>query len=281
MKIVKFCKDEHNLAKGCNTLQLGTFQYYRDLDPSFSIADEKEGYIHYLGPKDKITIGAEELNSITGGVMTVSDATKSHQKVPFKNPGAAQIEMTGHSFEFREDGTMVATLDGKLEVKLHYPNCYIFCASILDDDQKPDPKKISKDYDSCYEISQKGLNTFIQTITRSLTEQLSLSDVKIEGALAESPLLGFRQQFQIICRHRPVTYVPEKEIRLNTPEDFTRNRFYEIYVDSMFKKHESYSNDREYRFIFFLHHPVFDFLSVHKEPKILKMKPISDQIQTL
>ena len=75
MKIVKFCKKEHNISKGCNTLQLGTFKYYRDMDPSFSIADEKEGFIHYRGPETPIQIGANEFNAICGGGMNIADAT--------------------------------------------------------------------------------------------------------------------------------------------------------------------------------------------------------------
>ena len=44
MKLIKFCKEEHNLTKGCLTIQLGTLEYYRKLDPEFNkIADELEG----------------------------------------------------------------------------------------------------------------------------------------------------------------------------------------------------------------------------------------------
>ena len=45
MILVKYCEEEFNIEKGCNTLQLGTFQYYREKDPSFSIADPEEGYV--------------------------------------------------------------------------------------------------------------------------------------------------------------------------------------------------------------------------------------------
>lgn len=62
-RIIKYCESQYNVANTSNTLQLGTFDYYREKDPSFSIADAKEGYIHYLGPENPITIDATQLNS--------------------------------------------------------------------------------------------------------------------------------------------------------------------------------------------------------------------------
>lgn len=43
--IFKYCEEKFNITKGCNTLQLGTLEYYRDLDPSFSITDSNEGIL--------------------------------------------------------------------------------------------------------------------------------------------------------------------------------------------------------------------------------------------
>lgn len=48
---VKFCKEEHNIIKGCQTLHLGTLEYYRNLDPKFSIADSNEGVASTFGDK--------------------------------------------------------------------------------------------------------------------------------------------------------------------------------------------------------------------------------------
>jgi len=42
--LVKFCKPKHNIMKECHTIQFGTLEHYRDLDPAFApIADENEG----------------------------------------------------------------------------------------------------------------------------------------------------------------------------------------------------------------------------------------------
>lgn len=41
-RLVKYCRKEHNPALGATTLQLGTFEYYRSMDPCFAIADPGE-----------------------------------------------------------------------------------------------------------------------------------------------------------------------------------------------------------------------------------------------
>ena len=83
---------------------------------------------------------------------------------------------------------------------------------------------------------------------------------------------------QIEWIHGEVQYVPETQIRLNSPEDFDSNRFYEIYVASMFKKNSSKAKNKEYRFIFFVQHATYGSLSVQKEPKQLDMKPIAQHL---
>ncbi len=273
MKIIKYCKSEHNIASMCNSLQLGTFDYYREMDPTFSIADSKEGFIQYLGPESPITINAEQLNSVTGGVMQINDETTAG-KPQHKNPGGTHIEMSGHEIIF-DNGVMRAKLDGKLDIKLFYPNAYLFCTSLLGDRTTPDPSAVSEEYDSYYEIKTKSINDFIQHVRSTLMAQLTLDDLMLEKAMSSFPLTGLRQQFQIMCIHRPVEYVPEKEIRLSEPDDFTENHFYEIYRDSIFKKHESYATDKEYRFAFFIAHPTLGFISVKSQPKLVDLKPVS------
>lgn len=270
-RLIKFCKEEYNVANGCDTLQLGTFQFYRELDPSFSIADGEEGFIQYHGPEEQITINAEQLNSITGGAMHITDASTAGQP-SFQNPGGTHISLSGHTIIF-EDGVMRAHLDGEIDIKVFYPNAYMFCMSILEDDDVPDPSSISNEYDSYYEIDPKTIGKFIEGVGTALSSQLALGDIKIDGFM-EQPLANMRQPFAIQNTQGPVQYVPETEIRLNRPEDFTENRFYDIYQESMFKKNQSYLGDKEFRIVFFIRHPQYGFVSANPAPKILNMKPI-------
>src|SRR5688500_1425464 len=42
-RLIKFCKSEHNLVRGCTTIRLGTTSYFRDLEASNELADDTEG----------------------------------------------------------------------------------------------------------------------------------------------------------------------------------------------------------------------------------------------
>lgn len=44
LRLVKFCPCEFNIANGCNTLKIGTLQYYREMETTEEIADMMEGF---------------------------------------------------------------------------------------------------------------------------------------------------------------------------------------------------------------------------------------------
>ena len=50
MKLIKYCKKEHNLLDGCNTIQLGTLDYYRNnfKGEQDLINDRNEGVANFL-----------------------------------------------------------------------------------------------------------------------------------------------------------------------------------------------------------------------------------------
>lgn len=43
----KYCRKEHNIKEGCQKIHIGTLEYYKELDPDFSIADKNEGSYEY------------------------------------------------------------------------------------------------------------------------------------------------------------------------------------------------------------------------------------------
>ncbi len=114
--LIKYCKSEHNIRDNCNTIQLGTFDYYREMNPDFSIADPKEGFIHYKVPED-INITAEQYNAIHGGSVAIIGAGIMEQQ----HPGHSEIEMQGGGFYFDGKQTKV-TLGAGSEVKLEKNN---------------------------------------------------------------------------------------------------------------------------------------------------------------
>lgn len=279
MKLVKYCATEHNIALGCNTLQLGTFDYYRELDPTFSIADASEGYIHYLGPEKEIVVGANDLNGVMGGVVQIADRTTIGRPPAPKNPGATHVSMSGGTYEFGSDGVLRAKIGPTFEVKVHYPNCYMFCVSILGDNDVPNPSSVSEEYDSAYLIEESNFGGFVQLVAQTLIQQLTVEDLQPDGEFAKATVTELSAPFQVMTTHKEVTYLEQKEIRLQSATDFELNKYYEIYFESMFWKHHEFSSNKEYRIVFCLRHPTLGFLPVRKQPKILQLKPISAHLE--
>jgi hypothetical protein len=106
-------------------------------------------------------------------------------------------------------------------------------------------------------------------------QQLQLRDLVADGSLADAKFAELSSGLQVLAFHRPVDYVDAKPLRLSSPADFQRNRYYDIYFDSMFKKDRKFESDREYRLVFCLYHPTLGFISVRKTPKILQLSPIA------
>lgn len=114
-KIVKYCKKKFNIVYNCPTIQLGTLQYYRELDPNFSIADANEG-IGRIGVQDY-------------------DPNKSSDEVKNLLGKYAPIHM--HT----------------CAIQTTFENCLIYCASIDEGKNYFDKaKSFNAEYDSYYFI---------------------------------------------------------------------------------------------------------------------------------
>lgn len=277
MEIVKYCKKQHNIKEGCPTLHLGTFDYYRNLDPNFSIADAEEGFINYFcKPTPDLVIDSKLYNNITGGAVQLIDKDSPS---PAKALGAVQLNMKGGEFIGQEDGSTLIK-PGEIESKVNYPNSYIFCCSIVENIEEIDPSKISKDYDSFYKIPEKNINEFGTKMCQLITQNLAIGDIKYEDEkLTKSHILTLGQTPIVKFMHGPVQYVEDKTITLSKPQDFEEHSWTKIYFESMFKKDKKYETDKEYRFVFIIEHPVHRILPVIEKPKIITLNPLSELLK--
>jgi len=279
MRLIKYCELEFNIAIVCKTLQLGTFDYYRELDPEFSIADATEGFILYRGPTSPITVGANALNSISGGAVRVNDATNFKSPPPPSVPGAVEFKVANSEWVFTEEG-LKAKVGPDLEVRLRYPNSYMFCVSQIEDHETPEPTSVSASYDSHYFISKNAdVGEFVGFVTKALCDQLTLDDLDLSGK-ENIPYSQLSLPVEAVVLHNTVEYVVDKTIRLTCEADFTLNRYTEIYFSSMFRKPDCYIKNAEYRFVILLKHPTLGILSVKKQPKLLQLMPISSTVST-
>ena len=144
---IKFCESKYNLAKDCQTIALGTLQYYADDSPDFLRHDYNEGCFEVKNEGAPIQIDGQSLNSLTAGSVVALNGAYFGQGSNF----------TG---EFQ------------------FPNCYMFCFS---QDLSPSiemAKKIDPAYDDWYLIHD--LEKFINHTAELLLKQLKLSDLEID-----------------------------------------------------------------------------------------------------
>ena len=209
MFLHKHCKENHNIAKGCKTIRLGSLQEYREMDAKFDIADQWEGISKAGTNGDHITFSGEDLSKpeMSGPIITVGpNATK---------------------------GTF--TINGSMTVNI--PNVHIFCVSYNDVNNS------FSEYNSKYTIPDP--EKFAAELLRLYIQQLKISDLEISDALISE--IG-QMQFQCLHRpvrylKKPFDITPENKMEImkiiNNPNP----------VESYFTKADEKSDDQEYRFV--------------------------------
>jgi hypothetical protein len=137
-KIIKFCKDEHNICKSGTTVQLGTLQYYQtNIDPN--IKDSYEGKLKDVICYDELRVHSTELLNELGTSARFSGGGK----VIFKN----------------------------MVINTEIKNALIFCVSEFDESEVITAdlgKQISSEYNSFYEI--KDIQGFLSQVGKLLLE---------------------------------------------------------------------------------------------------------------
>ena len=138
-KIYKYCKAEHNVATGCRTIQLGTLDYYANLDPKSPSADRSEGNREKRG---------------SAGVYS----------------GEHISPLTPQSAKLKAGSGNNITVTDSIDIRAKETNGYIFSSSI-------DPANSASfpDYNSCFSIDDPELAAL--AIADLLSLQLSVGDL--------------------------------------------------------------------------------------------------------
>ena len=130
---VKFCRPEHNILNGCQTIRFGTLEYYRQLDPSSVLADSMEG-------RETTDIRIADSQNASPEVKEMFPLLKN-RNVTIQNSKAG----------------------------IQSPNCWVWCCSIIQKDFPNDSlkefgKKLNKNYTSFYAIpTQHNLKSALCT----------------------------------------------------------------------------------------------------------------------
>ena len=236
--LVKFCKPEHNILNNCHEIRFGTFQYYRELDHSFSIADQDEG-------KEYTDIISADPNNIS---------SESAEIIPPAWRGAT-IRYS--------------------RVTTTFPNCYIWCCSISDKPVTPTMgTQFDKEYTSYYEITDAfRFNEHLMGLLMNFLTSSNFADLSkniLQG-------LSVREMGEIGVQafHSPVFYVPEKKSEINRGLLRTYEEKIPKGLRPLFTKLDKYKQENEYRFVFIFRHNRHGTLAVRKDPIQIPILPIA------
>ena len=270
----KYCEEQHNIITGCNTLQLGTFEYYRELDPAFTIADYEEGFLRIdteLGDNFEVTFN--QWNSIFGEAMHIDSSGNVKMGTPRNLPGSCKFNAKDGVFEFDVDRGALK-FSSNIDFRLYYPNSYIFCLSLDDPPDLRDPSTIYHKYDSSYSITANKLQKFASFVSILLIQNIKLSHFNDLEKFLDVPASIFQGQIACNVGIFPVDYVDEKRILVSSTDQLKKSSLIDLYLSSLYRKDKSYKDDNEVRIIFSLVHQHLGHLSVKKDPILLPLKEI-------
>jgi len=241
IRLVKYCKPEHNLLHGCRTIRLGTFEYYRELDPNLKIADDMEGRDSVLVKSMKTETASLQARAEIGGIFP--DRPYTHI----------------NNFNIRHT----------------FPNCFLFCCSILSKrNRTKHAQRFDEQYTSHYMIN--NVVEFVQQLILILNFNIKIDHFSDPVRKQLKELSINEWGINVGCYYNQVRYVPEKHSQI---EDGKMQSYIEEIpagLRSIFVKPDKFVEDQEFRIVFLIQHPRLKVLSVSKEPVDLPILPVGE-----
>jgi hypothetical protein len=236
IEYIKYCKKEHNIPLGCNTIQLGTLKYYREMDPRFSIADINE--------QTETTI----INSFDS---SIADQKTMNQ--------FSSIKVDNKSRIIAENSVQV----------IEFQNSYIFSMSINNKENIiyfDQARKIDINYDSYYKIRKIPL--FVNRLENIIIQNLQnnwFDETKFGRKIEEIDLINIK----LMSIFKPVTYVDSKTVEI-VDSKIINSPYHNRIIDRIvFTKEKVHIDDNELRILFLFVLSNKDIIPVKKEPIIL------------
>lgn len=251
-RLIKYCSSKNNVAIGAASIQLGTLEYYRTMDPNFAIADADEG-THTVTFREGVEIHVtnDVSERLFGGAIGGDDLTMT------ANPGAK----------------FVVTVN----------NVYIFCVSLTPPDESPSLDQAAlfdPTYDSFWEITDR--TSFRDTIGNALANTLTLDCLSDRSKMAVESLPIANLSLQVLMTDGPVDYVVKREHRIENSEDVESTPQYKDALSrAVFRKEKRDEHQREHRFIFAVQHPKLGMLSVRPDPILIPLNRLHNMITSV
>ena len=243
--LVKFCKPQYNLLDRCCTIRLGTFSYYRNMNPEFTIADSTEG------------VETVEVASLPSGKAS-PEAAAAMAHGPLRVGPYSEVT--------------------NCELTTILPDCYVWCCSECKESPTDDwGKRFDNDYTSFYTIPNP--QRFAEHLMFLLMHNV-YRDTFDDSAqkVFDTFTIADMGNIELLISHHKVMYVDTKVSTIN-------DGFFQTYAPTIppplrpvFAKPIQYSKDREYRFAFMFQHRQHGLLPVRSAPLDLPAIPIASGI---
>ncbi|ALU62840.1 hypothetical protein ACA40_24410 [Pseudomonas syringae pv. lapsa] len=240
--LTKFCPEEFNVKKGCNTVRFGTLYDYRSIDDE-KLRDEHEGTFHYFIEFPELTrVSPQWLGSfeVEGG-------------------GGAEFDC----LEIRQDGPYVR----KINLLGACPNCWIYCVS----QSASVAGGVTDTHSDSWSIPQENLQELARYFTGLLYSNLTVKDIP-QSILVKYSLQEIGQRLSLVTEIQKVEY-KDRNVTIAREEDVPVHEIEKLKASVAFTKPTRFQEEREVRIAFWL---CFDGkkISVVNNPKIVSLRPI-------
>jgi hypothetical protein len=245
--LYKFCPEEFDITKGCNTLRFGTLYDYR-------------------------THENEKLRDAGEGKFTFNISFPEITKVSNEWIAALHMDIGGTIdlgyLELNRDGAFVKNIN--MEGSSH--NCWIFCVS-----RSPDSAgNISETHQSKWEIPGESVHSFASHLESLIWSEVKHTDLPPD-ILKQYSLQEIQQGLGIVTEFHPVLYA-NRELTIRSEADLPVAEIPLLRAGIPFTKTPMFKAENEVRFAFFL---TFrgKKISIANAPKIVKLRPIDKILQ--
>jgi len=253
LRLVKYCKREHNPLHGATHVQLGTLDYYRGLDASFS------------------SVGDSEEASYTVGLA----------------PGHT-FEMDDHLNErlfgsgMRISGKFTVGGEGRAAATWSVANAFIYSCYELGSQELPSveaAREVHPEYDSYYCIEHA--EEFAQLVLERLTRH-TYETILADRAWTEIQRTAITQSFQLTIRPvgARVEYVDGNELIFDSESVHDAPHHSELLKLALFTKLRRYEKQREFRFAWIVESTFHGPLPVKKDPILIPLQPFREVFQS-
>jgi hypothetical protein len=261
MKLIKFCKPQHNIHRGAK-LQLGTLYGYRSIeDPA--LRDEFEATSEFtIEFPEEIELETRWLNLLNYGSMNFGE---SNDTPHFQGAFYSNIEKM---HIVRQDDHSVVLKDTLVSIKRDMNNSFIFCMSLMDEViESPFPE-----YKDHWALSADKVNEFAQRLANLVFSQAKIND--FDNSLAEMHSPASASHLRLNIRHKKVVY-RDRNLIITPNNKPSFEELIQFFSDIEFIKPKNFQDENEYRFVFELNDGKNIYMPKNKN-LLLTLNPFSD-----